>query len=457
MAVSEEIQRQVLEEATSATRNFEVDTSGEKFQEVDKTIANQEAQLDQTYNGIINNTDQYYNDLKDATQQWADKQTQIQQDNTDFTIEKIEQQKDQAHKDYLKEQSGAYVDWQKQSNKYGTEAEKIASAGLSGTGFSESSQVSMYNTYQNRVATARESFERAKLNYDNAIKDAQLQNNAALAEIAATALQKQLELSLEGFQYKNQLVIDLANKKQELENTKWNRYQDILQQINTENALKWEVESYYDNQKWQEAENQKDRDIQLQRDELNREFEAKQAELDRKHDLALVEANTKADKELADYNYNLAMKELAQQHKNDLEKLDKQLANDKALLSYQNSLSGGGSKISGGSSGSAGGSTAKAVTKAVSAAITGTRNAVNTAYYQGAKNSDAAKYGTFSNGYQPKGISGHGTLSKTGDTITFNTKTLSGQKQTVTQNIWKAKDDTKWYWDGRYNKYIQVK
>lgn len=83
--------------------------------------------------------------------------------------------------------------------------------------------------------------------------------------------------------------------------------------------------------------------------------------------------------------------------------------------------------------------------------------AVNTAYYQGDLNSDAAKYGTFSNGYQPKGISGHGELSKTGNTLTFNTQTLSGQRQTVTQNIWKAKDGTKWYWDGRYNKYIQIK
>lgn len=80
---------------------------------------------------------------------------------------------------------------------------------------------------------------------------------------------------------------------------------------------------------------------------------------------------------------------------------------------------------------------------------------VNTAYYQGDLNSDANKYGTFSNGYQPKGISGHGTLSKTGEQIKLNTTTLGGQQQTVIQNIWKAEDGTKWYWDGRYNKYLK--
>lgn len=80
--------------------------------------------------------------------------------------------------------------------------------------------------------------------------------------------------------------------------------------------------------------------------------------------------------------------------------------------------------------------------------------AVNTPYYQGDLNADANRFGTFSNGYQPKGIEGHGTLSKSGDTVTFNTQTLGGQKQTVTQNIWKAQDGTKWYWDGRVNKYL---
>ena len=83
--------------------------------------------------------------------------------------------------------------------------------------------------------------------------------------------------------------------------------------------------------------------------------------------------------------------------------------------------------------------------------------AVQTAYYQGDLNADANKFGTMANGYQPKGISGHGTLKKAGDTITFKTQTLSGQSQTVTQNIWKAEDGTKWYWDGTKNSYIQIK
>lgn len=82
----------------------------------------------------------------------------------------------------------------------------------------------------------------------------------------------------------------------------------------------------------------------------------------------------------------------------------------------------------------------------------GSNYQVNTAYYQGNINPDA-QYGTFDNGYQPNNVNGQ-KLSKTGNTITFNTQTLSGQKQTVTQNIWKA-GGKYYYWDGRYNQYIQ--
>jgi hypothetical protein len=91
------------------------------------------------------------------------------------------------------------------------------------------------------------------LNYNNSIKDARLQNNSALAEIAYKALQQQLELSLQGFQYKNQLLIEKANKKTEVENNYYNRYQNVLAQINQENALAEQVRQYNENLALQKA------------------------------------------------------------------------------------------------------------------------------------------------------------------------------------------------------------
>lgn len=224
--------------------NYDIDYDDSRFKQVESDKSAALNEVDKTYGDMISQSDKFYQDQINASKDWADKQSQLQQEKTDFAIEKVEQQKEQAKKDYTKEQSGAYVDWRKQSNQYGAESEQMAASGLNNTGLSESSQVSMYNTYQNRVAKARESYNLAVQNYNNSITEARLQNNSVLAEIAYEALQKQLELSLQGFQYKNTLVIEQANKRTEIENEYYNRYQDVLKQINTENALAEEIRQY---------------------------------------------------------------------------------------------------------------------------------------------------------------------------------------------------------------------
>lgn len=221
----------------ATTPNYDINYDDKRFTDVESDKTEALSELEKTYGGMIANSDKYYQDQINASKQWANKQTQLQNQQTDFAIQKIEQEKAQAEKDYTKEQSGAYVDWQKQSNQYGANAEQMAAQGLANTGYSESSQVAMYTAYQNRVATARQAFEITKMNFANAIKEAQLQNSSILAEIAYKAQQEQLELALAGFQYKNQLIIEKSNKKTEIDNTYYGRYQDVLAQINEENKI----------------------------------------------------------------------------------------------------------------------------------------------------------------------------------------------------------------------------
>ena len=346
MAIPEEIQRQVLAEATSATPNYDVDYNDERFGKVESDKSQALTELEQTYGGMIGSVDKYYDKQIEVSKEWADKQAQIQKDNTDFAIEQIEQQKAQASKDYVKEQSGAYVDWQKQSNQYGVNAEKMASAGLTNTGYSESSQVSMYNTYQNRVATAREVYSRAVLNYDNAIKDAILQNNAALAEIAYNALQKQLELSLQGFQYKNQLILEQANKKTELDQMYYNRYQDVLQQINTENAMAEDIRQFNETQKFQAAQAELERKFKEEQNRIQREFEAQQAVLNRQHDIALENVRDENERRQLEIQHQNELAQLEKEQEYAIARMNQELANDKALLKYEYDLEG--TKITGG-------------------------------------------------------------------------------------------------------------
>lgn len=433
----------------------------ERFGQVESDKQQAMTELEQSYAGIIGEADEYYQAQIDASKQWADTQSQLQQEQTDFTIEQIEQQKDQAAKDYTKEQSGAYVDWKKQSNQYGVAAEQQAAAGLAGTGFSESSQVSMYNTYQNRVATARESYNQAVLNYNNSIKEARLQNNSVLAEIAYQALQQQLELSLEGFQYKNQLILEQANKKLEVDNMYYNRYQDVLNQINHENAMAEEIRQFEKNYELQTKQlDESIRQFELEYDQRIKEFDEgirqfneeiarlkKKDEQEYQLEIKRLQQQAAAlaeEKRQFDQNYALQMK-LYEQQQAMIEK-EKEAAEAAA-----NSKTG---KIRDGYASAKDAFDAKySASDKVNANVN--FYPVETEYFRGDLNPDAAKYGVTINGYQPKGISGHGKVTKTGQKIKLDTVTLDGVKKTVEQNVWRAADGTLWYWEGRQNKYIQ--
>lgn len=249
-----------------STPNYDINYDDKRFTQVETEKQEALTENEKLYDGMVANSDKFYNDQIQASKDWADKQTEIQNEQTDFAIEQIEQQKGQAKQDYTKEQSGAYVDWQKQSNQYGANAEQRAANGLTNTGYSESSQVNMYVAYQNRVATAREAYARAVLNYDNAIKDARLQNNAALAEIAAEALQKQLELALQGFQYKNQLLMQKAEQKTAIDQNYYQRYLAVLDQINKENSLAENVRQF--NEQMAEEKRQYDSTMSFQREQF---------------------------------------------------------------------------------------------------------------------------------------------------------------------------------------------
>ena len=221
-----------------------VNYNDDRFTQIENEKATAIKEATGTYDKMIDQTDSKYNELINATKDYANKQQEIQQQNTNFAIEQINQQKDKAEKDYIKEQKGAYTDYQKATDDYAVDAEQQASAGLMNTGYSESAKISAFTSYQNRYATARESYNQAVLSYNSSIKEAQLKNNATLAEIAFNALKTQLEYSLEGFQYKNTLLQTKLNTKIQLDNEYNNRYQQVLSQINTENSLAEQIRQY---------------------------------------------------------------------------------------------------------------------------------------------------------------------------------------------------------------------
>lgn len=264
-----------------ADSKYTIDENDPRLTDVETERTGELTDVENTYTGMINDVDSYTDAQIKATQDYAATTSANQQAQTDFAIEQINQQKEQAGKDYTKEQSGAYVDWQKQSSAHGVNAEKMAMNGMSNSGYSESSQVSMYNTYQNRVATARESYNKAVLNYDNSITQARLSNNAALAEIAYNALSKQLELSLAGFQYKNTLMSEMVNQKNTVNSRYDNKWATVYSAIQKEMEMKQADDQFYASLRHDTAERVASQKWQAEQAAIEREFTSTENEADR--------------------------------------------------------------------------------------------------------------------------------------------------------------------------------
>lgn len=428
-----------------ATPNYNINYDDERFSQVESEKQAALNSVNNTYNNMVSQSDKFYEDQKAAIQDYANTQSQIQQENTNFTIDTINQQKEQANKDYTKEQKGAYVDWQKQTNQYGANAEQMAASGLTNTGYSESSQVSMYNQYQGRVATARETFNKAILNYDNSIKEAQLQNNSKLAEIAFNALQQQLELSLEGFQYKNSLLSEQIQMQQQTEDRYYSRWQDVLNQMNTENQFAESVRQYEQNYKLQQEQfAEEKKQFQLSYNQQVKEFNESIRQFNE-------EISRLKKKDAQEYKFEIERLELQKQQ---MEQAKKEAERDYQIKQQQLAEQVRSNKASESIS------WYNATTSRKATESNTPSYAVNTPYYQGNLNPDANKFGTFANGYQPKGITTKDgkeyVLEKSGAKYTNKTKTLSGQYKEENQTVWMA-GGKYYYWEGRDNEYKELK
>lgn len=228
-------------------------------------------QVNNTYDKMINSSDSYYKNLIDTQKEYQDKQIENQNAQTEQTIKEINQQKDKTQRDYQKEQRGAYQDYRNQTNAYGVQAEIRASQGLNNTGYAESSNVSMYNTWQNRVATARQSLNDTMTQYDNMIAQARLTNNEQLAEIAFKFAQAQAQYALEGFQYKNTLIENKQTRLSELGQRYDTKYQNMLNQINTELAARRDMFGQANNvianyNSWKQSQDQWEKQMAYQRE-----------------------------------------------------------------------------------------------------------------------------------------------------------------------------------------------
>lgn len=233
---------------------YNVDYNDERFKKVETEKQNELNKYNETYNNLINERNEFTNQQQQLVDQWENTQKEIANNNLQYQKDLIEQQRQKTKQEYQNEAKASYIDYQKEVDKYGVSRENVVNNGLSNSGYAESSKVDMYNTYQNRLGTARKSMQDANLEFNNAIRQAQLTNDETLAQNALTALQNKLNIALEGFNYKSEQENNKLNWNYNINNTYYNRYQDVEDQINYENELAEQVRQYNENMAYQKEQ-----------------------------------------------------------------------------------------------------------------------------------------------------------------------------------------------------------
>ncbi len=222
-------------------------TEEERYAKVENE---KKAALDQsnnTYNELLNSNSQLAQQQKDYINNWQKTQNEIADKNANYQTELQNQNKQKAEKEFQNEaiaSKNAYYDF---INPYGAQAEIQAQNGLNNSGYSETTKLGAWNTQQNRTAAARTTLNNAKQQYDNAIKEIELNRDTTKSQYALEALQQQLNAALEEFNKSSELKQGLLSNNQSIDNEYNNRYNNVWNQINTEKQQAEAIRQFNEN------------------------------------------------------------------------------------------------------------------------------------------------------------------------------------------------------------------
>ena len=230
---------------------YDVNYDDKRFQDVENEKQSELKKYNDTYDNLINERNNFTKEQQDMIDRWENTQKDIANKDVEYQKDLIEQERKKSEQAYQNEAKASYIDYQKEVDKYGVSRENVVNNGLSNSGYAESSKVDMYNTYQNRLGTARKSMQDAGIEFDNAIRQAQLSNDETLAQNALKALQEKLNIALEGFNYKTEQENNRLNWNYNVNNNYYNRYKDVESQINYENETAEKIRQYNENMAYQ--------------------------------------------------------------------------------------------------------------------------------------------------------------------------------------------------------------
>lgn len=191
------------------------------------------------YEDIENLTNQQNSMLDESLKQQQD----IVNKQTQMNIDALERNKAEIDEQTTKTNQGLYSEYKKASNPYGVNAEQLYSRGLGNTGYAETTQTNLYNTYQKNVTDTVNNAQKLKSDFDFQISQARQNGDITLAQNALEIYKQKMQLLTQEYELKN-------NREQYL----YQKEQDALAQSNWEKefARQQERDQVSDSQ-WQKT------------------------------------------------------------------------------------------------------------------------------------------------------------------------------------------------------------
>lgn len=158
---------------------------------------------------------------------------------TQMNIDALEKNKAEVDQQANKVNQGLYTEYKKATNPYGVNAEQLYARGLGNSGYAETTQTNLYNTYQKNVTDTVNNAQKLKSDFDFQINQARQTGDITLAQNALQIYMQKMQLLTQEYELRN-------NREQYL----YQKEQDALAQNN------WEKEFAYQQERAQAADNQ---------------------------------------------------------------------------------------------------------------------------------------------------------------------------------------------------------
>ena len=217
--------------------------NAEKQAALDKSKSTYDNMLQDNQNLLDQNIN-YAEEYERTQNEALDKQLALYQEN-------IEKQKEEARKNQEAESLKAKNDYLAFSNPYGANAENLASKGQLKSGIAQTTQLGGYNAYQNRLASANKAMQDAFTQYDLDMNEAIVNNDVQKAQNALAKLEMILGYTQSFYDTKNTITQNQLTNQQQLDSEYYNRYQDIINQINYEKEQAEKLRQYQEQMTYQ--------------------------------------------------------------------------------------------------------------------------------------------------------------------------------------------------------------